>query len=541
MHTLILQGENSGLGDGWIDQLVAAYGFQSRLVSAGDFYAGRTPTVAARHVYLASLSGPDGMTPDLTEAQRVLRSLATANAAKVVILSSALVYGTGPARQAMVSEEYPVPRKGGAISEAWRSLEELAARYLPPPLKLTVLRAVTVVPSRALLSRLLTRRLVPTLAGFDPILQLLSPGDLAQAIRRALDGDRTGIFNVAPDTVVPLRKAIRIGGGHRVPFPRTLARLARSAAALDYLRYPWTVSSQKIKDELGFAPEKTSVAALLQARGRSAHRQVPDLSFDEFGMDANYIQAYGKTLFRFLSDYYWRIEEKGLEHIPRQGRAVLVGMHRGFMPWDGVMALHLLARKTGRYPRFLIHPGLLIFPCMANFMTKLGGVVACHASANRLLAKDELLGVFPEGIQGAFTPYREAYKLQRFGREAFVKMALANRAPIIPFVTVGSAEIFPILGKIESRLWSRYTEWPYIPLTPTFPLLPVPLPSKWHTLFLPPIHVEQMYPPEAATDRAVVKSISLEVRARMQEAVDEMLRRRRSVFRGSVFEPEGHS
>jgi hypothetical protein len=60
------------------------------------------------------------------------------------------------------------------------------------------------------------------------------------------------------------------------------------------------------------------------------------------------------------------------------------------------------------------------------------------------------------------------------------------------------------------------------------------LPSKWHTQFLEPIHTEQ-YSPEAAEDRAIVKAISREVRTRMQQAVDEMLERRRSIFFGSIF------
>jgi 1-acyl-sn-glycerol-3-phosphate acyltransferase len=210
-------------------------------------------------------------------------------------------------------------------------------------------------------------------------------------------------------------------------------------------------------------------------------------------------------------------------------------MHRGFMPWDGVMALHTIVKKTGRYPRFLTHPGLLKFPFMANFMTKLGGVTACQESGENILERDGLLGIFPEGIHGAFTYYRDAHKLQAFGRDSFVKLAIRYRAPIVPFVTLGSAEIFPILAKIKSRHWTRYMEWPCIPITPTFPLLPVPLPSKWHSWFLPPVRVDQ-YPPEAAEDRAVVKAVSREVRARMQQAMDEMKARRRSVFYGSVFD-----
>ncbi len=201
--------------------------------------------------------------------------------------------------------------------------------------------------------------------------------------------------------------------------------------------------------------------------------------------------------------------------------------------------MHTLVKKTGRYPRFLTHPALLKFPFLANFMTKLGGVVACQESGDRVLESNELLGIFPEGIHGAFTAYREAYRIQAFGRDAFVKLALRHRAPIVPFVTVGSAEIFPIFAKIPFRLWTKYAGWPCLPITATFPLLPVPLPSKWHTQFLPPIPTDQ-YPPEAAEDRAVIKAISREVRTRMQQAVDAMLARRRSIFFGSIFERRTH-
>lgn len=476
------------------------------------------------------------MVPDLAEADRVFRNIALKASRKVVVLSSALVYGTGPGRQALVNEDYTTPCKADqTISTAWNALEKLALQYLNQQAKVTILRPVTLVPSQALLSRILTRCFALTLPGHDASLQLLSLKDLADAVRCALLQDCAGIFNVAPDGTIPMHTAIRLAGGYRIPLPRTLRRLHKSTEALDYLRYSWTVSNHKIKKVLGFKPTKTSLAALMEARHREQDEALPEPLFDEFGMDRDYIRFYGKTLFKVLADFYWRIESKGLEYVPRSGRGVLVGMHRGFMPWDGVMALHLLVQEIGRYPRFLIHPGLLKFPFLANFMTKLGGVIACHESADHILRSNELLGVFPEGIQGAFTPYHDAYRLQRFARNAFVKMALLHRAPIIPFVTVGSAEIFPILGKVKSKFWQRYAEWPFIPLTPTFPILPIPLPAKWHTLFLPPLHVERTYPPEAAHDRSVIKVISLEVRKCMQQAIDEILSRRPSIFWGSTF------
>jgi 1-acyl-sn-glycerol-3-phosphate acyltransferase len=494
-----------------------------RLMSAQEFCSYGAPIEAC--IYLPAT---DAMLPDQSEARLVFEQAAKISTKHFVLLSSAAVYGIGPNRQALASEDYSLAAcESQKICEQWRSLERLAAISLKDKLSLAVLRTCPIADRSLFPACLLSHRLVTTLPGHDPVFQFLSAADLARAILCVLEGKACGTFNVAPDNVVPLHRAIRLLGG-------TLQRITRRAECLEYLRYSWTISGEKMKRELGFVPQHSSVAALLQLRGSTAETR-PTPAFDLFGMDKDYIRFYGKTLFRFLSKFYWRIEDRGMEYIPAQGRALLVGMHRGFMPFDGVMALHTIVKKTGRYPRFLTHPALLKFPFLANFMTKLGGVVACQESADRVLESNELLGIFPEGIHGAFSLYRDAYKLQGFGRDAFVKLALRHQAPIVPFVTVGSAEIFPIFGRIKSRRWTHYAGWPFIPITPTFPLAPAPLPSKWHTQFLPPISTAQ-YGPEAAENRAVVKAISREVRMSMQQAVDDMLARRKSIFFGSIFE-----
>jgi 1-acyl-sn-glycerol-3-phosphate acyltransferase len=489
-------------------------------------------------IYIPSLTDKEGTKPDSSEAERVFQQCGSIRPRKFVLLSSALIYGAGPARKSLVTEDYSARSFGtDQICSQWKLLEEAGARLLNANVPLTILRPATVLPSPTLLSRRLMRRLIVTMPGHDPVLQLLSLADLAEAVLCCVERGVPGVFNIAPDSVIPLRAAVRIVRSYRVPFPRTLQRLTTNSEALEYLRYPWTISNTRIKAELGSAPRKSSVAALVECRNSSDPAPPAEPAFDEFGMDPNYIRFFGKTLFKFLCDYYWRVETRGLGHVPHKGPGILVGMHRGFMPWDGVMALHQLVEKTGRIPRFLTHPGLLKFPFICNFVRKLGGVVACQESAARVLESGELLGVFPEGVQGAFTPYRKAYTLQGFGRDDFVKMALRYRAPIVPFVTIGSAEIFPIFGQIKSRRWTRYSDWPCLPIS-TFPLLPVPLPSKWHTQFLPPIHVEEQFPPEAAQDASLVKRISVEVRTKMQQAVDDMLCRRRSIFFGSVFDSE---
>jgi len=500
-------------------------------------------------VCLPGVRGGEGGVPDLRRAEADFRSVLEAEPRQVIVVSSAAAYEPSHHHPGRVTEGRPPRKVANPVSVRWLETEQLAEElFSDSGATLTILRPATVAHSGGadFLSRLLSARVALTLPGHDPTLQLLAVEDLARAIAHVIQARCEGIFHVAPAGEISLRRALRLAGVRRVPVPRWMQRLGRwllrgwalSPAHLDFIRYPWTVSGDKLETELGFVPERSSaeVAARLSSQAVDAE-EVARAEGDGFGMDKGYIGAYGKTLFRFLHDAYWRIEHRGLEHVPDEGRGVLVGVHRGFMPWDGVMLLHLVARELERYPRFLIHPALAKPPFLCNYMTKLGGILACQENAGWVLEREGLLGIFPEGIQGAFTPYRRAYEIGKLGRDEYVKIALRHQAPLIPVVTVGSAEIYPILGRVDWRWFKRYTEWPYLPLTPTFPILPVPLPSKWHTRFLEPIHVERDYPPEAADDPPTVRAISQRVRHVMEEAIAEMLRRRSSIFFGSVFEP----
>ena len=491
---------------------------------------------------------PDGPTtgPDVEAARAVCQRLASLPLRHVVVVSSAAVYGPHHQNAGLLNEDAFFRARAGAIAEGWREVEQLTALIgersgAPPPVR-TMLRPAAVLDGRDYFSRVLSGRVAVTYPGHDPTIQLLSPLNLADAVAAVVAATPSGTFNVVPTSGVPLKAALRIAGVRRLPVGRVAqtvvraitshAGLAATADQLKYIQYSWTVSGEKLRREVGFTPTRSSVQAIAEATGRRAAADAGQ-AFDDFGMDPGYIRRYCGHLFKFLHDVYWRVEIEGISEVPRQGRGVLVGMHRGFMPFDGVMALFALVTKRGRIPRFLIHPSLTKFPFLADFMAKLGGIMACQEHGEYVLQRDELLGVFPEGIRGAFTMYKKAYTLGKFGRDEFVRMALRNRAPIFPFVTVGSAEIYPILRRVDWKWFKRYTEWPFLPITPA----PFPLPSKWHTRFLPAMHVEEQYRPEAAEDPALVHRISLEVRQRMQAAIDDMLLRRRSIFYGTIFGP----
>jgi 1-acyl-sn-glycerol-3-phosphate acyltransferase/nucleoside-diphosphate-sugar epimerase len=496
---------------------------------------------------------PD-FTPDLPAAEDVLGACAKSAVRNVVLVSSACAYAPDYHNPGLIRESrQPPARRPNGVADAWRAVEAMAGRFLglDARTRIVILRPALSVVAEATdwASRLFQGRWAVTVAGFNPSIQLLREAELADAVCRAVVGEAKGVFNVAPDVVLPLRHALRAAGVLSISVPWTAQWLARrllhrlgwscSSDQQDYLRYSWTVSNERSKLELETADsgEVSDTTPPALAGTAAGGRQLGSpRRFDDFGMDENFIRVRSRRALGFMARRYWRIEARGLENVPREGRAVLVGIHRGFMPFDGVMIVHLLSREhVGRIPRFLMHPGLVKFPYIAPFLTNLGGIIACQENADYVLERDEILGVFPEGIRGAFRMYKDAYTLDRFGRSDFVKMALRHGAPIIPFVFLGTAETFPVLGKIESSIWKRFSEWPFIPITPTFPILPLPLPSKWHLQVLPPLPVHEMYSPADAGDPRVVSRIGSEVRDQMQRVLSAMRKRRRSIFHGSIF------
>jgi 1-acyl-sn-glycerol-3-phosphate acyltransferase len=174
-----------------------------------------------------------------------------------------------------------------------------------------------------------------------------------------------------------------------------------------------------------------------------------------------------------------------------------------------------------------------LLPALAPVLAKSGSVRANPANAERLLYRDELVGVFPEGVKGVGKRFRDPYKLARFGRGGFIRIALRTGSPIIPCAVVGAEEIHPVVAKAD---WvGRPFGLPYFPITPTFPLLGplgvIPLPTKWSIDFGDPLDLSG-YGPEAAKDPILVNRLSQQVRETIQGMIDGRVARRRSIWFG---------
>jgi 1-acyl-sn-glycerol-3-phosphate acyltransferase len=255
---------------------------------------------------------------------------------------------------------------------------------------------------------------------------------------------------------------------------------------------------------------------------------------DDFGRDPR-ATARWEPLLELLYTRWFRVETTGLEHVPGQGAALLVGNHAGTLPFDSAMIVHAVRRDhpSRRDVRPLVEDAVFHLPWLGPLINRIGGVRADPENAERLLARGELVAVFPEGVKGMGKLWRDRYRLQRFGRGGFVKLALRTGTPIVPVAVVGAEEALPMIGKIT--WFTRSIGLPYVPVTPTFPWLGplglLPLPSKWHLEFGAPIELARQYGPEAADDRLLVNRLADTIRSQIQQMVDERLARRRGRFR----------
>ena len=452
---------------------------------------------------------------------------------RLVLRSHASAYGIDTKNPGFMSESRTSLSDADAPEQRWLVREELAARH--PSWAAVRLSSVLDAGEGDVAVRKLRGRIATTLLGQDPNLQFISLRDAARALVAAAESNACGIFNAAGAGAVPLRAALRAAGTMHIPVPRTAFRLA-GKRSIDELRYNWTISGERAAGELGFRPELSTVEALREwLRSKpGAHPERLRERYDDWGLDEDYIRRWS-WWFDFLQKLYWRVEYEGVEHVPESGRAVIIGNHRGFMPFDGVMCLRLVQRHRRRIIRYLIVPGLLKFPVLYDFIIKLGGVIANQENAARLLAAENLVGIFPEGVRGAFELYRRAYQSRDYANSAVAPIAVANQAPIVPVAAVGHAEAFPVLARIHWSYLKREYTWPYLPITPTFPLAPVPLPSKWHIRFLPPVPLTGLAPADAE-NRPLMAEFSRYLQHIVQSNVDDMRARRRWIFWGRIFD-----
>lgn len=238
-------------------------------------------------VHLSPLEGPIHATAWAHELERsgtmqVLHACHKRGVAKLVALSSALVYGPHRDNPNFLREEQPLRGLHGAHYvadqldvdaqiEKWREAH--------PDSVVTILRTAFVLGPKThnYVRNFLSRTLVPCVLGHDPLVQFVHENDALAALMLAVERDVTGAFNIASDGLLRLSTAIRLAGGLPVPIPYATLRSLASvlwalqlceapAAFVALLRYLCVLDTARARRELGFRSRFNAREAILSLR-----------------------------------------------------------------------------------------------------------------------------------------------------------------------------------------------------------------------------------------------------------------------------------
>lgn len=215
---------------------------------------------------------------------KVFQAAANAGAAKIVYLSSAVVYGAHPNNPLPLTEDDPL-RANLDFSYAAHKLEvEYAVREFRsehPGIVFTVFRPAIVFGRHVdnAWSHMLETPVVFGVRGYSPPLQLVHEDDVADALVFSVFEDLDDAYNLAPGDRLPAERIVEMAGKRRIELdePRAFSMMDRlwslglaeaPPGMLHYVMYPWIVSIEKLT-KAGFEPARTGEEALLETLERT--------------------------------------------------------------------------------------------------------------------------------------------------------------------------------------------------------------------------------------------------------------------------------
>lgn len=245
--------------------------------------------------------------------------------------------------------------------------------------------------------------------------------------------------------------------------------------------------------------------------------------YDEFGLHPPTL-AVAVGAGAPLYDWYFRVDSRGIEHVPATGAAILVANHSGALPMDAaMMCLDVLRRMDPpRIPRAIADHFVPRLPFISTLFARLGVVSGTRGNVRALLERGELVAIWPEGVSGTAKSFKERYRIKDW-RVGFAELAIRYGAPVVPVAIVGAEESWPLATKLPAL---HAFGSPYLPV----PATPIPLPAHYHIRYGEPLHLHggaqrQIDDPDAVANAATRVQVALE------RLLDETLRARRGVFR----------
>lgn len=217
---------------------------------------------------------------------------------------------------------------------------------------------------------------------------------------------------------------------------------------------------------------------------------------------------------------YLRVDVHGVEHVPKEGRGIVVSNHSGFSGFDALMIQNEIRRANNRTARLVAHKLWFLGEPVKVLSTQMGLIEAGMNPCLEQLQREELLVLFPEGEAGNFKASYRRYRLQEFKR-GFVRLAMVTGAPIIPTYVIGAEETHINISQLKFLK-------PILGTVVPIPLNIIPLPVQWRIQFLPAIEMKK-YSPKDALNRALVFKETMRIRRMIQRAMVLELRKRKAL------------
>jgi UDP-glucose 4-epimerase len=210
---------------------------------------------------------------DVNGTDAVLRAASAAGTGQVLVASSATAYGAFPDNPVPIAEDWPVRGQPDFSyarhkAEADRVCQLWAASHADRVM--TIVRPCIVFGPNVdnYISRTWQNAaFLPVIDGVDQDYQLVHEDDVVAAIIGLVDARAPGPFNVASDGTLTWRESAEmVGVKTRTMSLRALRRIYGTAWSLhlprveappgnlNFIRYPWVVSNEKLKAAIGWQP-----------------------------------------------------------------------------------------------------------------------------------------------------------------------------------------------------------------------------------------------------------------------------------------------
>jgi 1-acyl-sn-glycerol-3-phosphate acyltransferase len=257
-----------------------------------------------------------------------------------------------------------------------------------------------------------------------------------------------------------------------------------------------------------------AVDLLAEVRSRVERLELP---FSSAGIDPYGISK--KELVRFavplgaMYRHYFDVKHHGLEHVPRSGRAMLIGNHSGGVALDAsiVIASMFFELEPPRLCHSMVEKFLSRVPFAGLYTSRCGQMIGLPEHAERLLEEDRLLLVFPEGSHGTEKLYSQRHSLVNFGT-GFMRLALQTRSPIVPFAFLGGGEAIPTV--FNAYKLGRLVGAPYIPVTPW--LVPLPMPTRLDVV----VDAPMVFSGDGTEEDEVIEGYVAEVKGKIAQLIE---------------------